>query len=114
MGIALMAEAGVLGAILNAGSALVLLGLGPAASLVALQVGVLVSSRVNDPRTAQQFSAFLILPLTALFAVQFTGALSMTIPLVFLLVVALLAIWLLLVAVGVVLFDREAILTRWR
>ena len=114
LGIALMAEAGVLGALLNAGSALVLLGLGPAASLVALQVGVLVSSRVNDPRTAQQFSAFLILPLTALFAVQFTGALSMTLSLVFLLVLALLAIWLLLVAVGVVLFDREAILTRWR
>lgn len=113
-GIAVMAEPGVLGVVLNERSALVLLGLGPAASLVALQVGVLVSARVNDPRTAQQFSAFLILPLTALFAVQFTGAMQMTIPLVFALLLGLLGIWLLLVAAGVVLFDREAILTRWR
>ena len=113
-GIAWMAEPGVLGVILNARSAIVLLGLGPAASLVALQVGVLVSARVNDPRTAQQFSAFLILPLTALFAVQFTGALQMTVPLVFLLLAVLLTIWLILVGIGVLLFDREAILTRWR
>lgn len=113
-GIALMAEPGVLGAVLDARSVLVLLGLGPAASLVALQIGVLVSSRVNDPRTAQQYSAFLILPLTALFAVQFTGALAMTIPVVLFMVLVLLGIWLLLVALGVVLFDRETILTRWR
>lgn len=113
-GIAWMAEPGVLSVILNTRTLIVLLGLGPAASLVALQIGVLVSSRVNDPRTAQQFSAFLILPLTALFAVQFTGALKMTIPLVFLLLLFLLGLWLLLVAAGVALFDRETILTRWR
>lgn len=113
-GIAVFAQPGVLDVVLNARSALVVFALGPAASLVALQVGVLVSSRVNDPRTAQQYSAFLILPLTALFAVQFTGAVMMTVPFVLLLLVIMLGIWALLVAVGVVLFDRETILTRWR
>jgi hypothetical protein len=33
---------------------------------------------------------------------------------VLLLLVIMLGIWALLVAVGVVLFDRETILTRWR
>jgi ABC-2 type transport system permease protein len=92
----------------------VVFALGPAASLVALQVGVLVSSRVNDPRTAQQYSAFLILPLTALFAVQFTGAVLMTVPFILLLLMIMLGMWALLVGVGVVLFDRETVLTRWR
>jgi hypothetical protein len=69
---------------------------------------------VNDPRTAQQYSAFLILPLTALFAVQFTGAVLMTVPFILLLILITAGVWALLVAVGVVLFDRETILTRWR
>ena len=34
---------------------------------LALQVGLFVSARVNDPRTAQQLGALFILPLTALF-----------------------------------------------
>jgi ABC-2 type transport system permease protein len=113
-GIALLAQPGVLNVVLNARSALVVFALGPAASLVALQIGVLVSSRVNDPRTAQQYSAFLILPLTALFAVQFTGAVLMTVPFILLLILITAGVWALLVAVGVVLFDRETILTRWR
>ena len=48
------------------------------ASLVALQVGVLVSARVNDPRTAQQFGALFILPLTGLFMAQMTGIFVLT------------------------------------
>ena len=45
---------------------------------VALQVGVLVSARVNDPRTAQQFGALFILPLTGLFMAQMSGAFVLT------------------------------------
>jgi ABC-2 type transport system permease protein len=113
-GIAVLAQPDVLNVVLNARSALVVFALGPAASLVALQIGVLVSSRVNDPRTAQQYSAFLILPLTALFAVQFSGAVLMTVPFILLLLLIMLGIWGLLVGAGVMLFDRETILTRWR
>jgi len=113
-GIAVWAEPGVPGVVLNSRTAAVLLGLAPATSLVALQVGVLVSSRARDPRTAQQFSAFLILPLTALFAVQFSGAMALTVPLVLLLAFVLLMIWVLLVGIAVLLFNREAILTRWQ
>ncbi|HXE79882.1 MAG TPA: ABC transporter permease subunit [Vicinamibacterales bacterium] len=113
-GIGLWAEPGVLEVVLNPRSAAVLLFLAPATSLVALQIGVLVSSRAKDPRTAQQFSAFLILPLTALFAVQFSGAMTLTVPFVLVLASVLLAVWMLLVAIAVLLFNREAILTRWQ
>jgi ABC-2 type transport system permease protein len=113
-GIGLFAEPGVLGAMITPRTVLLILGLGPLASLVALQVGVLVSARVNDPRTAQQFGALLILPLTGMFIAQMTGILVLTIPVTLLVMAALAAIWLGLVALGVVVFDRETILTRWR
>ena len=99
---------------ITARTVLLILGLGPLASLVALQVGVLVSARVNDPRTAQQFGALLILPLTGMFIAQMTGIVVLTIPLTLLVMGALAAIWLALVALGVLVFDRETILTRWR
>ncbi len=113
-GIGLFAEPGVLGAMITRRTVLLVFGLGPLASLVALQVGVLVSARVNDPRTAQQFGALLILPLTGMFIAQMTGIFVLTIPMTLLVMAALAAIWLLLVGLGVVLFDRETILTRWR
>ena len=67
IGVAALAEPGVLRALLSLKTALLVLGLGPITSCLALQVGVLVSARVNDPRTAQQFGALFILPLTGLF-----------------------------------------------
>jgi ABC-2 type transport system permease protein len=83
-------------------------------SLVALQVGVLVSARANDPRTAQQFGALLILPLTGLFMGQMTGIVVLTIPLTLLVMAGLAAVWAVLLLLGIAVFDRETILTRWR
>lgn len=112
--IAWLAEPHVLRAVVNARAGLIMFALAPIASLVALQLAVLVSSRVNDPRTAQQFGALLILPLTVLFVAQLNGAFPLTEPLIVLLTAALAAAWILLVLIGVALFDREAILTRWK
>jgi hypothetical protein len=56
---------------------------------------------VNDPRTAQQFSAWGVVPFLAVFFSQLTGVLVLA-------VIAGLASW------GVTgLFQREAILTKW-
>jgi ABC-2 type transport system permease protein len=109
-----LAEPGVYRAILNVRTGLLVLAVGPAAALVSLQMAVLVSSRVNDPRTAQQFGALLILPLTALFVMQFNGALTLTTPAIALLLAGLILVWAVLVLVGVAIFEREAILTRWK
>ena len=81
---------------------------------MALQIAVLVSSRVNDPRTAQQFGALLILPITAVFVMQFNGVIRLTVPVILIVLAALFVVWVLLVLLGVAIFQREAILTRWK
>ena len=113
-GVALLAEPGVAWVLVTPPTLLLVLGVGPLASLVALQVGVLVSARANDPRTAQQFGALLILPLTGLFMAQMTGLVVLTVPLLLLLMAGLLVVWAFLLLLGIAVFDRETILTRWR
>lgn len=113
-GVWLFAEPGVLRALLSAKTALMVLGLGPMTSGVALQVGVLVSARVNDPRTAQQFGALFILPLTGLFMAQMSGAFVLTTGMGLLVLAGLAVVWFLLLLFGIALFEREAILTRWK
>jgi len=93
---------------------LLVLGLGPMTSLLALQVGVLVSARVNDPRTAQQFGALFILPLTGLFMAQMSGAFTLSLSLGLTILAALGVAWFLLLLFGVAIFERETILTRWK
>ena len=114
VGMAVLGAPGVVSAVINAHTLLLVLGFGPVAALVALQVAVLVSSRVNDPRTAQQFGALLILPITGIFVMQFSGVIRLTTLVIVIMVGALLMLWALLVVLGVSLFEREAILTRWK
>jgi ABC-2 type transport system permease protein len=113
-GIAATTEHQVFLAVLSLRSALLVLVMGPMSALVALQLAVLVSSRANDPRTAQQFGALLVLPLTALFIAQFNGAFPVTAPVILVLAGVLFVIWVVLVLAGVALFERETILTRWK
>jgi ABC-2 type transport system permease protein len=88
--------------------------LGPAVGLSSVVAGVIVSARVNDPRVAQQIGGVVIVPVIALVLVQATGTLLVG-PLGYLLLSAgVLAVSLIGLRVGVRLFDREAILTRWR
>lgn len=112
--IALLAEPGVLLAMVNIRTALLVLIVGPAAALVSLQGAIIVSSRVNDARTAQQFSMLIILPLTGLVLAQFTGSFWASGTALAVAGVSLLGLWILLALISVVLFERESILTRWR
>jgi len=86
----------------------------PAAALVSLQSAILISSRANDPRTAQQFGVLIIIPLAGVLVAQFTGSLWLSAAALGLLGLGLLGVWLLLTLLSVAVFDREAILTRWR
>ena len=74
----LVAEPGVLAAMLGARTFLLVFVVGPTAALVALQAAIVISSRVNDARTAQQFGVLIILPLTGILVAQFTGSLWLT------------------------------------
>jgi ABC-2 type transport system permease protein len=86
----------------------------PLLALVGVALIVVLSSRVNDPRTAQQFSAVLVVPVLALLLGQLAGVIVLG-PALALGIGAILAI----VAAGAIwlatrLFQREVILTRWR
>jgi ABC-2 type transport system permease protein len=113
-GIVLLAEPGVAAAMASVRTFLLVVAVGPAAALVALQAAIVVSSRVNDARTAQQFGVLIIIPLTALLVAQFTGALWLSATMLAFVALGLIGVWLLLTLVSTVLFEREAILTRWR
>lgn len=87
---------------------------GPLMSILAVNFAILVSSRVNDPRVAEQISAVLIVPLLALLFGQLAGVivLNAVTMLIFCLIIALIDVG--MVYLGARLFQRETILTKWR
>jgi ABC-2 type transport system permease protein len=88
--------------------------LGPAVGLVSVIAGVLISSRVNDPRAAQQVGTVAILPIIGLLVVQSTGSVLIDARTYLLAAAVAAAIGLAGLRLGVTLFGRETILTRWR
>jgi len=88
--------------------------LGPAVGLSSVVAGVIVSARVNDPRVAQQIGGVVIVPVIALVLLQATGTLLVGPVGYTLLAIIVLALSIVGLRIGVRLFDREAILTRWR
>lgn len=112
--IGIFAEPGVARVMLTGRSLAIVLILGPLAALAALQLAVCVSSRVNDSRSAQQIGALIILPVTGLFVAQVSGNVVMTAGLIASISAGLAVVNIILMRVGVALFDREAILTRWK
>lgn len=87
---------------------------GPLLAMAGVSVAVMVSSRANDPRVAEQLSMLVILPLLGVFFGQLTGLFFIDdrFILAMALVLALLDSGLLYFAVR--LFQRETILTRWK
>ena len=88
--------------------------LGPAVGLSSVVAGVIVSARVNDPRVAQQIGGIIIVPIIAIVLVQATGTLLVGAAGYALLAAVVFVVSLVGLRLGVSLFDREAILTRWR
>jgi ABC-2 type transport system permease protein len=112
--VAAVAATGVFSVLLGPRTLGVVLLLGPLASMVALQLAICVSSRVNDARTAQQLGIFVILPIPALLLGQIFGGIELTGPLILWMALGLFIVNIGLMWVAVRLFDRETILTRWK
>ena len=113
-GVTLFAHSGVYRTLFFPRSLLTIFLLGPLASLAALQLAVCVSSRVNDARSAQQIGTRIILPISALLVAEFTNNVQLTSRLVLLISTVLAVLNIALMIVGIRLFDRESILTRWK
>jgi ABC-2 type transport system permease protein len=87
---------------------------GPLMSIAAVCVAVMISSRVNDPRAAEQLSMLLVIPLLALFFGRIAGFVLINEALIMWMAVALALIDAGLVALALHLFQRDTILTRWK
>jgi ABC-2 type transport system permease protein len=88
--------------------------LSPLLTIMAVNVGIIVSSRTSDPRSAEQLGALVVLPLLILLFGPMLGLIMLNSTTFWIssVVVALVDIG--LVYLGVVLFQRETILTRWK
>jgi len=88
--------------------------LAPLMTVMAVMVGVIVSSRVSDPRAAEQLGALILLPLMVLFIGAMSGFIMLN-SATFWISSAIVAIAdVALVYLGTALFQRETILTRWK
>jgi ABC-2 type transport system permease protein len=87
---------------------------GPLLSVTGVSLAVMISSRVNDPRSAEQLSALIILPVMAAFLGQIFGAVVINQSFLLVIAAALVLIDAALLYFATRLFQRETILTRWK
>jgi ABC-2 type transport system permease protein len=87
---------------------------GPLLTILAVCTAIIVSSRVTDPRVAEQLSAVVILPIILLLVGQSMGLIILERQIIVLgaLLVAVADVVLLFVAMKA--FQRETILTKWK
>jgi ABC-type Na+ efflux pump permease subunit len=88
--------------------------LSPLLALFGNATAVVVSSRVLDPRAAQNLSATTVLPLVALLVIQLAGRLSLGPGFYFAFAGGVAVADVALIALAIRLFDRERLLTKWR
>ena len=112
-GAAALASPGVAATLVTARPVALVVALAPAVSAVTLVLGVIASARAKDARAAQQFGVVVVLPVIGLFVAQISGQMLLLSRDILLGSAALWALALVLLWVGVVVFDREHILTKW-
>jgi ABC-2 type transport system permease protein len=87
---------------------------GPLLALMAVAAAIMISSRVTDPRVAEQLSAVVVLPILMLVIGQSVGFILIDRRVVILLGAAVAVLDAGLLYLSVKLFQRETILTRWK
>jgi ABC-2 type transport system permease protein len=87
---------------------------GPLLAILSVNFSLMVSSRVNDPRVAEQISALIVLPVTGLFVGQMLGLVLISRVLMLALAAGLVLVDVGMVHLTVRLFQRETILTKWK
>lgn len=114
IGVAYLGSAHILSAVVTSSWFISVFLLVPAVTMLSFLLGVVISSRVNDPRNAQNISLLIILPVLALIAVQVIGVLVLS-PLLFFIIAAVVGmIDVVVLRTGVRLFQRESIIVQWR
>lgn len=86
----------------------------PLMTVLSVNVAIIISSRVNDPRAAEQIGMLVMLPILLLFFGSIFGLFPLTTLTMLLFGGVTLVLDIALVILGVRLFQRETILTRWK
>jgi ABC-2 type transport system permease protein len=87
---------------------------GPLLAVLEVTFALMVSSRVNDPRVAEQISMVIIVPLLAGFFGQMAGLFILDKQLISVVAIVMVALDAVMGYFAVQAFQREAILTRWK
>lgn len=86
----------------------------PLLALLSVLTGVIVSSRMTDPRAAQQIAGVFVVPLMAISMVVLFGVLFISIEMVLYAAMVTLLVDLGVLYLATRVFSRETILTRWK
>jgi ABC-2 type transport system permease protein len=90
----------------------ILFGLAPAFAIAAIGLSVIISSRVNGAREAQQLSGILVIPIVILMIGEISGIVLVGVLAVLAILVGVVALDYVIIRVGLRLFNRERILSR--
>jgi ABC-2 type transport system permease protein len=86
----------------------------PILTMFAVCMGIIISSRVKDPQSAQQLGSFIVLPMVGILVGQVLGAVDVSLSVIVGTAVGVGLLDLALIVLAVRLFRREYILTNWK
>jgi len=87
---------------------------GPLLAILAVSFAMMVSSRVSDPRSAEQISMMLILPIMGGFLGQMAGLFVLSTAIISTVAGVMVLLDALMIYLAARVFQRESILTRWK
>jgi len=88
--------------------------LAPILSIISVTLGIIISSKIKDIRSAQQVGGVIILPVLIPFYLQVMGAIIINWVAMLLSSIVLAIIAYIIFRIAVKTFDKEAILTKWK
>jgi ABC-2 type transport system permease protein len=91
-----------------------ILVVGPLLAVLAVTFAMMVSSRVNDPRVAEQISMVIIIPILGGFFGQVSGLFILNRDIILIVALVMVVVDAVMLSLATRLFQRESILTRWR
>ena len=86
----------------------------PLGSILSIEFDILISSRVNDVRAAQQLGGMVALPFAGIYVVGEASVISLDAMNLLIICAILVAIDVILFYVSKAVFRREEILTKWK
>ena len=88
--------------------------LAPLSSILSIEFDILISSRINDVRAAQQLGGIIALPFAGIYVLAEADILSLEISNLLIISASLVTIDVILFYISKEVFRREKILTKWK